>query len=177
MFSDADRKGDAVRNVVLALVVVTFLTNARGILSAQSNAGSTESRNKAIVEASFRAWSSGTGSPFDLLADDATWTIVGRSVAAKTYESREAFMRDVIRPFNARMRAPLKPVIRHIYTDGDTVIVFFDAKGTAHDGKPYVNTYAWFLDMRDGKVIAASAFFDSIEFDELWARVTPVATK
>jgi ketosteroid isomerase-like protein len=55
--------------------------------------------------------------------------------------------------------------------------VFFDAKGTAHDGKPYVNTYAWFLDMRDGKVIAASAFFDSIEFDELWARVTPVATK
>jgi uncharacterized protein len=75
------------------------------------------------------------------------------------------------------MRTPLTPVIRHIYTDGDTVIVFFDAKGTARDGKPYVNTYAWFLDMRDGKVIAASAFFDSIEFDELWARVTPVATK
>jgi ketosteroid isomerase-like protein len=116
-----------VRNVVLALVVVLFLTSARGILPAQSNAGSAESRNKAIIEASFRAWSSGTGSPFDLLADNATWTIVGRSVAAKTYESREAFMRDVIRPFNARMRTPLTPVIRHIYTDGDTVSVFFDA--------------------------------------------------
>jgi uncharacterized protein len=170
-------RGHAVRNVVLALVVVTFLTSARGIISAQSNTGSTESRNKSIVEASFRAWSEGRGSPFDLLADDATWTIVGRSVAAKTYESREAFMRDVIRPFNARMRAPLKPVIRHIYTDGDAVIVFFDAKGTARDGQPYVNTYAWFLDVRDGKVIAASAFFDSIEFDELWTRVAPVAAK
>jgi uncharacterized protein len=82
-------------------------------------------------------------------------------------------MRDVIRPFNARMREPLKPVIRHLYADADTVIVFFDARGTARDGKPYVNTYAWFLEMRDGKIVAASAFFDSFEFNEFWSRVTP----
>jgi ketosteroid isomerase-like protein len=74
------------------------------------------------------------------------------------------------------MRQPLKPSIRRIYADGDTVIVFFDAQGTARDGKPYVNTYAWFLELRDGKVIAASAFFDSLEFNELWTRVAPVAT-
>lgn len=72
---------------------------------------------------------------------------------------------------------PLEPSIRRIYADGNAVIVFFDARGTARDGKPYVNTYAWFLDMRDGKVIAASAFFDSLEFNELWARVAPVPTK
>jgi alcohol dehydrogenase, propanol-preferring len=40
--------------------------------------------------------------------------------------------------------------------DGDTVIIFFDANGTARDGIPYGNTYAWFLDMRDGKVIKDS---------------------
>lgn len=170
-------KGYAVRNVSVALVVLTLSTNTGGIMSVQSNAGTTESRNKAIVEASFKAWSDGTGSPFDLLTDDATWTIVGRSVASKTYEGRETFMRDVIRPFNARMREPLKPVVRRVYTDGDTVIVFFDAKGTAHDGKPYVNTYAWFLEMRNGRVVAASAFFDSLEFNELWTRVTPGTVK
>jgi uncharacterized protein len=43
--------------------------------------------------------------PYDLLAENASWTIVGRSAASRTYESREAFMRDVIRPFNARMSA------------------------------------------------------------------------
>jgi ketosteroid isomerase-like protein len=145
--------------------------------SAQSNVMTTEARNKAAVEASFKAWSDGTGSPFDLLADDATWTIVGRSVAAKTYNGREAFMRDVIRPFNARMREPLKPSIRRIYADGDSVIVFFDARGTARDGQPYVNTYAWFLELRDGKIVAASAFFDSLEFNELWSRVAPAAGK
>ena len=82
-------------------------------------------------------------------------------------------MRDVIRPFNARMSSPLKPELRQLYADGDTVIAFFDARGTARDGKPYVNTYAWFLTMRDDKIVRAFAFFDSTEFNEFWTRVKP----
>jgi ketosteroid isomerase-like protein len=142
------------------------------VMNQTANNG-TNARTKAIVEASFKAWSDGTGSPFDLLTDDATWTIVGRSAAAGTYRGREAFLRDVIRPFNARMREPLKPVIRRIVVDGPMVVVFFDAKGVARDGVAYVNTYAWFLELRDERVVAASAFFDSIAFDDLWKRVSP----
>lgn len=133
-----------------------------------------EANNKALIQQAFDAWASGTGSPYDLLADDATWTIVGNSAASKTYGSREAFITEVIRPFNGRMSVGLKPTIRNMYAEGDTVIVFFDASGTARDGKPYVNTYAWFLDMRDGKVTNASAFFDSVVFNDFWSRVTPV---
>lgn len=128
--------------------------------------------NKALVQASFEAWGAGTGSPFDLLAEDATWTIVGHSLASKTYESRAAFMDQVIRPFNARMARGLKPAIRGLYGDGDTVIVFFDAEGTARDGGRYANTYAWFLDMRDGRIVKAFAFFDAIAFNDLWKRVS-----
>lgn len=133
--------------------------------------------NKAIVEQSFDAWRNGTGSPFDLLAENATWTIVGKSVASKAYESREAFMREVIRPFNARMSVPLKPEMRQLYADGDTVIAFFDAHGTARDGQPYANTYAWFLTMRDEKIVKAFAFFDSVDFNEFWARVVPAPSQ
>jgi len=162
------------RYATLVVVFFSLWTHTGDVtMSAQSNVDTTESRNKIAVEASFKAWSDGTGSPFDLLADKATWTIVGRSVASKTYTGREAFMRDVIGPFNARMREPLKPSIRRLYADGNAVIVFFDARGTARDGQPYVNTYAWFLEMRDGKVIAATAFFDSLEFNQLWTRVAP----
>ena len=132
-----------------------------------------ETRNKAAVRAGFDAWSAGTGSPYDLLADDASWTIVGHSAASKTYPSKEAFISEVIRPFNARMSVGLKPTIRNIYAEGDTVIVFFDASGTARDGKPYANTYAWFLDLRDGKIVKAFAFFDSVVFNEFWQRVKP----
>jgi uncharacterized protein len=132
-----------------------------------------ETRNKAVVQAGFDAWKAGTGSPYDLLADDASWTIVGRSAASKTYPSKEAFISEVIRPFNARMKVGLKPTIRNMYAEGDTVVVFFDASGTARDGKPYANTYAWFLDLRDGKIVKAFAFFDSVVFNEFWERVKP----
>ncbi|MFI0847477.1 nuclear transport factor 2 family protein [Mesorhizobium sp. IMUNJ 23232] len=132
-----------------------------------------EANNKAALAAKFDAWGAGTGSPYDLLADDANWTIVGRSAASKTYPSKEAFITEVIRPFNARMSVGLKPTIRNMYAEGDTVVVFFDAAGTARDGQPYKNTYAWFLDMKDGKVVKAHAFFDSVEFNEFWERVTP----
>ena len=132
-----------------------------------------ETRNKVVVQAGFDAWSAGTGSPYDLLADDASWTIVGHSAASKTYPSKEAFISEVILPFNARMSVGLKPTIRNIYAEGDTVIVFFDASGKARDGKPYANTYAWFLDLRDGKIVKAFAFFDSVVFNEFWQRVKP----
>ena len=140
----------------------------------QMTSAATEARNKAAVEQSFNAWRNGTGSPFELLADTASWEIVGHSVAARIYQSRDEFMREVIRPFNARMSVPLRPEIRQLYADGDTVIIFFDARGTARDGKPYANTYAWFFTFCDEKVIKAVAFFDSVEFNEFWTRVAPV---
>lgn len=152
---------------------LVFMLATVGSLHLQGGMALAQTANKAIVEAAFKAWSDGTGSPFDLLTENAPWTIVGQSVASKTHEGREAFMRDVIRPFNARMREPLKPAIRRIYTDGDTVIVFFDAKGMARDGRPYENTYAWFLEMHDGRVTSAVAFFDSVVFNDFWARVKP----
>ena len=91
----------------------------------------TEARNLATVRAGFDAWRNGTGSPYDALADDATWEIVGNSLASRVYPDKEDFVANVIRPFNARMAAPLRPTIRDIYADGDTVIVFFDAEGIA----------------------------------------------
>jgi ketosteroid isomerase-like protein len=153
-----------------AEALVAIQPEARALASSE-----VEDRNKAAVQASFDAWRSGTGSPYDLLAPDARWTIEGHSLASKTYPTKEDFMREVIRPFNARMQSPLKPTVRSLYADGDTVVVFFDARGVARDGEPYVNTYAWFLDMRAGQIIRASAFFDAIEFNELWTRVAPAA--
>jgi ketosteroid isomerase-like protein len=133
--------------------------------------GAAEARNRTLVERAFSAWKNGSGSPYDLLADDVSWTIVGRSDASRTYPSREAFMSEVIRPFNARMREGLRPTIRNLYVEGDSVVIFFDAAGVATDGETYANTYAWFWEMRDGRVVRAHAFFDSIAFNELWRRV------
>lgn len=132
-----------------------------------------EARNLDIVRAGLDAWRDGTGSPYDALADDAMWEITGNSLASRTYISEEDFLANVIRPFNARMSAPLVPMVRDLYADGDTVVAFFDAEGTARDGLPYRNTYSWFLTMPENRIVKASAFFDSIAFNDLWTRVSP----
>jgi ketosteroid isomerase-like protein len=158
------------RRYALTLLSILILCGAPAMAQPTDDI---EASNKAALAAKFDAWGAGTGSPYDLLADDARWTIVGRSAASKTYPSKEAFITEVIRPFNARMSVGLKPTIRNMYAEGDTVVVFFDAAGTARDGQPYKNTYAWFLDMKDGKVVEAHAFFDSVEFNDFWQRVKP----
>lgn len=130
-----------------------------------------EIENLRKVKEGFDAWKNGTGSPYQLLDDNVSWTIVGRSLASKEYRSRKAFIDEVITPFNARMSKPLVPTIRNMYADGDTVIVLFDAEGTAKDGKIYANTYSWFLRLKDGRIDRAVAFFDSIHFNDLWTRI------
>ena len=134
-----------------------------------------EDSNKALVQASFDRWISGTGGPFELLASDVEWTIVGSSPLARTYRSKQEFIDTVINPFNARMSKPLIPTVRGIFADGDTVIILFDASATVKDGKPYQNTYTWYFHMKDTKVFKAIAFFDNRDFDEFWNRVAPAS--
>lgn len=129
--------------------------------------------NRAVVQASFDRWRAGTGGPFELLAPEAEWTIVGSSPRSKTYASRQAFLDEVIEPFNARLAAPLVPAVRHISADGDVVVVLFDAAAPARDGQPYRNTYTWHLWMRESRIVRAIAFFDTRLFDEFWSRVAP----
>jgi ketosteroid isomerase-like protein len=108
-----------------------------------------------------------------LLAPEAEWTIVGSSPLSKTYHSRQEFIDAVITPFNARMMKPLVPSVRGIFADADMVIIFFDVAATAKDGLPYRNTYTWYFQMKESKVVKAIAFFDTRDFDEFWKRVSP----
>lgn len=160
------------RRVSSAVMLVGWLMTSGEIAMAQTH-DEIERRNVDAVMKAFDAWCAGSGSPFELLSPDAPWTIVGRSVAARRYPNRQSFMDEVIKPFNARMRERLVPQIQDVMADGDQVVVRFDARAVARDGVPYTNTYAWFLKMRDGKVVEATAFFDSIAFDDLWRRVAP----
>ncbi len=135
----------------------------------------TEANRKAIRQA-FEAWREGTGAITDVFAPDMVWRIEGHSLASKEYEDKQQFIDEVLSPFGARFAAsePFRPVtIRSVHADGDTVIVLWDGRGIANDGQPYENSYAWFMKMRDGKVIDGTAFYDSISFNDLWTRVQP----
>jgi len=129
--------------------------------------------NKHLVAEAFADWAAGTGGVFDLLAPDATWTIVGQSAVSGTYTSKGEFLTAVIDRLNARLATPLVPVVRALYAEGDTVIAHFTASATAADGLPYENEYTWYLTVEQGQVTRVVAFFDTLAFNDLWARVTP----
>lgn len=158
----------------------------RGLLMAQSIVGTilprstppdrsntTTARNLTTIQAGFDAWLAGTGTPLDLLADDVTWEIMGNSVVAGTYCGKQDLVDRLLQPFNARLSDRLIPTVREIHADGDTVIAFFDAEGTALDGLLYRNTYGWLMHLREDQIISVQILFDSIALNDLWQRVKP----
>jgi uncharacterized protein len=133
-------------------------------------------RNRLTMTAAFEAWRD-EGAPItDVFAPEMTWRIVGHSAASRAYANTREFIDEVLAPFARRFSTtdPFRPVlIREVYADGDAVIVFWDGRGTTIDNTIYENTYAWFMQMRGGKVIDGYAFYDSISFNEFWTQITP----
>jgi ketosteroid isomerase-like protein len=142
-----------------------------------STVDSTEA-NRQTVRAAFEAWQRGEAPITDVFAPEMTWRIEGHSRAAGDYPDTRTFVDRVLAPFGARFSAeqPFRPTsIRGVHADGDTVIVLWDGHGITVDGSAYDNSYAWFMRLRDGKVVDGVAFFDSISFDRLWTTVRPAA--
>ena len=87
---------------------------------------------------------------------------------------------EVLAPLGARFSTeePFRPAnIRGIFADdaSSTIIVLRDGSGMTRIGTSYENTYAWLMTLRDGAVVDGTAFYDSISFNELWAKVSPAA--
>jgi ketosteroid isomerase-like protein len=135
-----------------------------------------EATNRQVIRDAFTAWQNGTAAISAVFAPEMVWRIEGHSVASREYRSAEEFIDEVLVPFGARFARGerFRPVrVRSILADDDAVVVIWDGHGIANDGRPYDNSYAWIMRLRDGKVIDGTAFYDSISFNELWDRVEP----
>jgi ketosteroid isomerase-like protein len=128
-------------------------------------------QNRKLIEDGFERWANNKGLFFDLLDENVEWIITGNGPLSKTYTSRKQFLQEAIAPISARLSKQITPKIRSIYSDGDTVIVIWDGTSTAKDGKPYNNTYAWVMTIKNGHIIKAIAFFDTIALADLWKRI------
>ena len=132
-----------------------------------------------MITGAFEAWRDQTAPITDAFAPEMTWRIEGHSAASRAYADKTEFINEVLAPFGRRFSAgdPFRPVkIRGVYADGDTVIVLWDGRGTTIAGTTYENSYAWFMRLKDDKVIDGTAFYDSISFNTLWTQVTPAET-
>jgi ketosteroid isomerase-like protein len=110
-------------------------------------------RNRTAITATFEAWRDDGAPITDSFAPEMIWRIEGHSAASRAYPNEREFIDEVLAPFGQRFSTsdPFRPV---------------SIRGVE-------NSYAWFMQMRDGKVIDGTAFYDSISFNELWTKVTP----
>lgn len=119
-----------------------------------------------------RPGKNGTGSITHVFAPEIVWRIKGcveavREQAAVHRRGARALRRPILR-LGGRLPSGAGQVGARRRRHRDRAL---GRPGTANDGKPYENSYAWFMKMRDGKVVDGTAFYDSISFDEFWSRV------
>jgi uncharacterized protein len=147
---------------VAAFAVVIMLASATSRVPAQDRtATDTPSRaNAELVRDAFERWASGKGFFDQLPAPDVRWTIRGSGPLAKTYPSREAFIREAVAPFAARLARPVAPTIRHLVAQDDIVVAIWDGETTARDGAPYKNNYVWVFRLANGRAVEVEAFLD-----------------
>lgn len=120
-----------------------------------------EAKNAALVRQAFADWKAGRGSVFDLLSEDAVWTVSGNSPVSGVYRGRQDLVERAVKPINARLSTPITPQVRQIVAEGDTVAVFWDGRATARDGRRYENSYAWLFTMSQGRIVRATAYLDT----------------
>jgi ketosteroid isomerase-like protein len=150
------------RSILAAVALMVFVQ----VSTANTEAASA---NAAQVAQAFEAWKQGRGSVFDLLAEDAVWTVAGVSPVSGTYQSRGELIARAVDPIHAQLSTPITPVLRHVVAQGDQVVVLWDGTATARDGSLYENHYAWHLQMRDGRIVRVIAFLDTWRLNELMA--------
>lgn len=130
------------------------------------------SSNRVIVDKAFVEWQAGRGSFYDLITDDGSITIAGQSPNSGTF-SKAGFLKDRAKPFAARFSTPILPTRWTVWAVDDQVFVRWDSKATACDGKPYTNSYAYFITMKAGRASALTMFLDMGAFDDVWNRCRP----
>lgn len=130
-------------------------------LAAQVSGQTQEDTNTAVIQQAFEDWRQGRGGVFELLAEDAEWTVAGVSPVSATYDSKQALFEEAVEPIHAQLSTPITPRVRHILAQGNSVVVLWDGSAIAVDGSPYNNSYAWHLVLENGTITHVTAFLDT----------------
>jgi hypothetical protein len=78
-----------IKSVALSVAAVALAsTMSASSRAAQPISVTDAKQNRAIIARGLQAWADGTGSPYDLLAPDVSWTITGNSKGSRTYPTK-----------------------------------------------------------------------------------------
>lgn len=127
------------------------------------------SENKKLMREAFAAWANGDGMAFfNLLADDAAWTVIGNCPISGTYVGRQRLIEDALKPQRAKLAGPPTPIVMNLLAEGDTIVIQWVGKGTTKTGQPYNNSYCYVVQIDNGRVIRGTAYLDTELVRSIW---------
>ena len=125
--------------------------------------------NKRIIQDAFTAWANGDGMAFfNLLADTATWTVMGSCPISGTYIGRQRLVEDALTPQREKLAGPPAPTVLNLIAEGDTVVIQWVGKGTTKTGRPYNNSYCYVVQMDNGRITRGTAYLDTELVRSIW---------
>ena len=125
--------------------------------------------NKKLIQDAFTAWANGDGMAFfNLLTDNATWTVMGSCPISGTYVGRQRLVEDALTPQREKLAGPPTPTVINIIAEGDTIVIQWTGKGTTKTGQPYNNSYCYVVQMENGKITRGTAYLDTDLVRSIW---------
>jgi len=125
--------------------------------------------NKKLIQEAFTAWANGDGMAFfNLLAEDARWTVIGNCPISGTYMGRQQLIEDALKPQRGKLAGPPTPTIIRLIAEGDTVVIEWVGKATTKSGKPYNNSYCYVVQIENGRIIRGTAYLDTELVRSIW---------
>jgi uncharacterized protein len=120
--------------------------------------------NKALVSSYFQAVSDDRpADAWEMLADDAIWTVGGHSPLTGTYTKAELAELTEGRIL-ARLVDGIRIELKQLIAEGDKVCAEFTGTGRRADGKVYNNHYLFLLTVKDGKLWRCTEYLDTYHY-------------
>jgi ketosteroid isomerase-like protein len=125
--------------------------------------------NKQLIADAFTAWANGDGMAFfNLLADTATWTVIGTCPISGTYVGRQQLIEQAVQPQRAKLAGPPTPIVSNLIAEGDTVVIQWVGKGATKTGQPYNNSYCYVVQIENGSIVRETAYLDTELVRSIW---------
>jgi len=118
--------------------------------------------NKLLMQQIFAELAKGNGKPFvDIMADDFRWTITGTTPWSKTYDGKQAVLKDLMQPLFSQFANRYINTAERFIAENDYVVVECRGRVTTKAGKAYNNTYCYVCRMAGGKLRELTEYLDT----------------
>jgi len=118
--------------------------------------------NKKLMHDIFAELAQGNREPFrNALAEDFSWTIMGRTPWSRTYRGRDEVREKLFGPLFAQFADEYRNTAIRFIAEDEYVVVECRGRVTTKSGKPYNNEYCYIVRLEGGKLRELTEYMDT----------------